>query len=515
MQVHELLIQSATASPDSAMVFDQDRWYAYGAVLRIARRVARVLVVEQRLKKGTRVGLYWENSVEAIAASFGIWIAGCVVVALNTDLRGELLSYQIDHCDAECVIVGRKNVRHLHPVTGDCPKLTTIIADGPTPRAAAGGPRYEHWDRIISETEQLTVPVRTIDIDLAAIVYTSGSTGLPKGVMLTHLNLVSNMTSIASYLQLTRDDRVMMVLPHFYIYGLSLLLTHTMVGGSIVIDNRFMYPNTVLDRMSELEVTGFAGVPSTFSILLQRSNLRETDMPKLRYVTQAGGAMPVAIQKEIAAAFHPASLFIMYGATEASPRLSYLEPSDLPRKWGSIGKSVDNVDLFVADADGNPVRDGDEGEIVARGSNITSGYWKDPEGSAAVLRCGLYFTGDIGRRDDEGFLYITGRAKDIIKVKGFRVSPKEIEECLVEINGVTDAAVIGVPDDLLGEAPVAFICTTDDDDPSDDAIQAALQKKLAAYKVPTTYIHLPALPKGAAGKILKTELKEFYRRNGK
>ncbi|MBN2508848.1 MAG: AMP-binding protein, partial [Spirochaetales bacterium] len=330
-------------------------------------------------------------------------------------------------------------------------------------------------------------------------------------VMLSHLNLVSNMRSIAEYLNLSARDRIMMILPHFYIYGLSLVLTHTLVGGSIVLDNRFLYPNVILDTMKETEATGFAGVPSTFSILLSRSTLSDARFPALRYVTQAGGAMPPAVQKEVVEAFAPAQLFVMYGATEAAPRLTYVEPSMLPLKWGSIGKAIPNVEVFVADEAGNRLGTGIEGEIVARGSNITAGYWKDPEGSARVLKHGLYFTGDLGMEDADGYLYVTGRAKNILKVKGFRVSPKEIEEHLTEFDGITDAAVIGVPDEVLGEAPVAFLVTRGGIMVNSSNLKKFLQDRIASYKIPIEFIHRDDLPKNAAGKIDKKELLVLYK----
>ena len=260
--------------------------------------------------------------------------------------------------------------------------------------------------------------------------------------------------------------------------------------------------------MREQEATGFAGVPSTFTILLSRSSLKSTKFPGLRYVTQAGGAMPPAVQKEVAEAFAPARLFIMYGATEASARLSYLDPRDLPRKWGSIGKAIPNVDLFVADETGAPLGPGREGEIVARGSNIMSGYWNHPEETEKVLRNGLYYTGDIGTTDDEGFLYVVGRSKDMIKIGGNRVSAKEIEEALYEHPAILEAAVIGVPDNVLGEAPKAFIVLKKGT--SQDLIEglpAFLQQHLAVYKIPKLYELRDALPKNDSGKILKLKLK--------
>ena len=342
---------------------------------------------------------------------------------------------------------------------------------------------------------------------MASIVYTSGSTGKPRGAVLSHLNIVSNTRSIVEYLRLTADDRILAVLPFYYIYGKSLLNTHFSVGGSVVIDNRFLYPNVILQTMQDQEVTGFAGVPSTFTILLNRSNLRDRKFPKLRYVTQAGGAMAPSVQKDVADAFSPAQLYVMYGATEASARLSYLDPGDLSRKWGSIGKAIPNVELFVADESGRPLGPGEQGEIVARGSNIMSGYWGHPEETRKVLRHGLYFTGDIGVTDEEGFTFVVGRTKDMIKIGGNRVSAKEIEEAIQEHPSVIEVAVVGVADDVLGEAPKAFVVAQEG---SQARIQAEmvefLRDRLAFFKIPKSLEFRDALPKNESGKIQKLKL---------
>lgn len=506
MQVHDLLLESARRSPDQNFCYDQGRWYGYREVEHLSRAVARALMDDAGINRGMRVALLWDNGIQSVAAFFGTLMAGAVVVPLNTEFSAESLAEIVRHSDAEALIVSAKLLRRIRPELSAIPAIRTVITDAV--REPEGILIPWPGDTAAHGTNGPDVPVRTIDIDLAAIIYTSGSTGTPKGVMLSHLNLVSNMRSIAEYLHLSADDSVMVILPLFYIYGLSLLLTHALVGGTVVFDNRFMYPNTVLRHMVEREVTGFAGVPSTFSVLLSRSSLREMEFPKLRYITQAGGAMPAPTQQQVAEAFAPADLYIMYGATEAAPRLSYVEPADLPRKWGSIGKAVPNVDLYVADDTGSRLPTGAEGEIVARGSNLTAGYWKDPEGSAAVLRNGLYYTGDLGREDDEGFLYVTGRSKDIMKIKGYRVSPKEIEERLAHVDGVAEAAVVGIPDEILGEAPVAFVLWNGIDQPSEKALRKYLGEHLASYKIPTRILFPESFPRSGAGKVLKRELRE-------
>ena len=507
MQVHDLLLESASRQPDRRFVNHAGTWYTYGEVARMARTLAGFLRKDAGLSQGGRVAVLWENGIESVVSFFGVLIAGGVAVPLNGELRGESLSYLIEHSEAEALIVSRKLITRLPEQVFERGGLRAVISD-----AKRNG--VFPWTDVLRDGDGGSAvgsaAARTIDIDRAAIIYTSGSTGVPKGVVLSHLNLVSNMRSIVEYLHLTGEDSIMVILPLFYIYGLSLLLTHAMVGGAVVFDNRFMYPNTVLEHMVESRVSGFAGVPSTFSVLLSRSSVREMAFPDLRYVTQAGGAMPVAVQKEAAAAFAPAELYVMYGATEAAPRLSYVEPAELSRKWGSIGKAVPNVELYVADEDGHRLPPGTEGELVARGSNITCGYWKDPGGTAAVLRNGLYYTGDLGTEDEEGFLYVTGRSKDIMKIKGYRVSPREIEEILAQIDDVAEASVIGVPDDVLGEAPVAYVVKNGNQSLSADELKRHLGRHLATYKVPTEIHFTDALPKSGAGKVLKTVLREQH-----
>jgi acyl-CoA synthetase (AMP-forming)/AMP-acid ligase II len=302
----------------------------------------------------------------------------------------------------------------------------------------------------------------------------------------------------------------MAILPFYYKYGKSLLTTHFCAGGSVVIDNRFVFPQVVLETMRQTEVTGFAGVPSTFVVLLNRCAASGLRCPSLRYVTQAGGAMPLSIQKKVAQAIAPAKLFIMYGATEASPRLSYLDPDDFGSKCGSVGKAIPNVELFVVDEEGKRLPAGSVGEVVARGSNIMMGYWNDRAGTAAALRDGVYHTGDMGRMDEDGYLYLVGRSDDMIKVSGFKVSPGEVEDALFEIKGVYEAAAVGVDDSVVGEAIAAFIVPQENAGLTKEAVKEALKNTLPASKRPSYVEFVDALPKNAAGKIARAELKTRF-----
>ncbi|MCP4218865.1 MAG: acyl--CoA ligase [bacterium] len=516
MQINRFLEQSAEKFPDRPAAWCKNQWKTFAQLENMSNQVGNYLK-ENGIKRGDRVALLFENSFDYIGAYYGILKVGAVTVALNTETNTDALIYTLSHSGAKAIITNKRFAKHLVPALKKLPELKDIITlqDDLSAYEAIG-----HCNQVnlkeIYETGKTTHPgVRCIDLDIASIVYTSGSTGKPKGVTLRHHNVVTNTRAIVNYLELTKNDRIMVVLPFYYIYGKSLLNTHFYVGGSAVIDNRFTYPQVILDTMKKMEVTGFSGVPSTFMILLNKSAVRKFEFEKLRYITQAGGAMAPAVQKDVAQVFAPAKTFIMYGATEASARLSYLPPDMLEKKWGSIGKAIDNVDLFVADEKGEKLPPNQTGEIVARGSNMMVGYWRDPEGTAQVLRNGLYYTGDLGVEDDDGFLFVVGRTKDIIKPGGFRVSAKEIEETILELNDVHEVAVIGVDDPVLGEAVKAVIVLMDNVEPDEVAIKKFLTKKLPSHKQPKYYAFRNSLPKNESGKILKTVLKEEEKKMNK
>ncbi|MGD9489386.1 MAG: class I adenylate-forming enzyme family protein [Calditrichaceae bacterium] len=509
MQINQFLENSAQKYPEKQAVWFKDQWLSYAEIELHSNKIGNYLK-ENGIRRGDRVAILYENSFDYIIGYYGILKAGGVTVALNTETNANTLIYLLNDSGAKAIISNSKYSRHLVPAIRKAPYLRNVIVDQDdlSEYNDVGHCSQVRLTDIYNQGNDRSPSVRGIDIDLASIVYTSGSTGKPKGVMLSHLNVVSNTLSITEYLHLSPQDRIMVVLPFYYIYGKSLLNTHFYSGGSVVIDNRFAFPNVILATMQKTKVTGFSGVPSTFMILLNKSNIRKQNFESLRYLTQAGGAMAPAVQKEVAKVMAPAQLYIMYGATEASARLSYLDPNDLPRKWGSIGKAIPNVDLFVADDKGREIPQGETGEIVARGSNLMRGYWNDKDETNKVLKNNLYYTGDVGKMDEEGFLFVVGRTKDIIKVGGERISAKEIEEKILEINKVHEVAVIGVKDDLLGEAIQAFIVPRDGEMPDEDEIRSILKKSMPAYKQPKYIRFTEKLPKNESGKILKNMLRD-------
>ena len=503
MLLHSLLEAAARSTPDAVVLIEADRQTRYGELDELANRFANVFIANG-MRRGDRVVIALENSAEMVGAYFGVLKGGGVAVPLSGDPRNDRLVSVLGDCRPRLCLLDATVATEA--VAADAGESKLLVLGEPSPNAPAVGQPIEP---LLGAASATSPGVRTIDVDLALIVYTSGSTGEPRGVMLTHRNVVANTRSIVRYLQLTMRDRVMCILPFHYVYGLSLLHTHLAVGGSIAIENRFAFPNVVLNAMQSLEVTGLAGVPSTFALLLHRSSLDTTPLPNLRYITQAGGAMPPSRLAEWLERGPRASFFVMYGATEASARLTYLDPSELPGRIGSIGRAIPNVEIIVRRDDGSPASAGEVGELVARGSNVARGYWNDAEETARKFDHLGYHTGDLGYADDQGFLYLVGRRHDMIKVGAHRVGAREIENVVSEYPNIHEVAVIGAPHDLLGEAPVVFVSLSNTADPlNGEALMGFLRSRLPAHKMPVQLIVRTELPKiPGVGKIDRMSLR--------
>jgi long-chain acyl-CoA synthetase len=296
------------------------------------------------------------------------------------------------------------------------------------------------------------------------------------------------------------------VLPLYYCYGRSVLQTHLLAGGSVFLDERFTFPRVVLETLVSEGCTGFAGVPLTFEIIRRQVDVSTFRFEHLRYLTQAGGAMSPDTIDWVRRAFDPARLFVMYGQTEATARLSYLPPARAADKRGSIGVPIPGVELQVVDSSGRECGPGEVGHLVARGDNVTLGYLDEPEETHAILHDGWLWTGDLARRDEEGFLFHEGRSKEVLKIGGHRVSPAEIEHVIARHPDVAEVAVIGEPHDLLGEVAVAFVVPHPGRAPSDEALRRHCREQMAPYKVPARFTLVESLPRNAAGKLLRAEL---------
>lgn len=498
MRLYDFVRNSAKNYPDKIAVAHHKERLTYAGLDRLSDALAEGLAAKG-VQKGDRVGLFLDNGCEYLTAYFGILKTGAVVVALNSQCVARELVLPLNDCAPKIIITDLKHSRTVSEALKNCCHPVGLWV----------------MDKAFIDDNNIPQKTTLLDFapcandDLAVIIYTSGTTGKSKGVMLSHANISVNADSIIEYLGLTAKDKIMVILPFYYSYGMSLLTTHIKVGATMVIDNRFLYPNVVLENMIEEEVTGFAGVPSHYSILIKKSALREFKLPKLRYVTQAGGAMAPAMIKEFIEFFPHVKFHVMYGQTEASARLTYLEPDLLTKKMGSIGKAIPGVKIDILNEQGRPVKPGEIGEIMARGENIMLGYWNAPEETAQVLKENWLATGDLAKMDEEGFIYIVSRKKEMIKSGANRISPLEIEEVVCQMSGVLECAAVGVNDEILGEAINLFV-VNNGTGISEREIILFCKQNLASYKTPKEVKLVSSLPKTSSGKIKRAELLKTY-----
>ena len=507
--VHHLLQNAADRYGDQPAVVHGDKVFTYDQVEAQANRIANTLL-QRGIVPGDRVGLLADNGIEYITGFYGTLKAGACAVALSGANRARSNRALLGDSGARALITRAAQVRRdLPDIVHDLPDLRTVILDraNPTWELPAGLDLVLADEVAGAATDRPDQPVALADN--CVILYTSGSTGKPRGVTLSHGNLAANTEQILGYLNLEQSDRIMVVLPFHYSFGNSLLQTHFAVGGTVVIDNRFAYPHTVLETLAVQKCTGFSGVPSTYAILTAKTDFLTADLPDLRYLTQAGGGMSPTLTRKVQQAFAGrAPLFVMYGQTEASARLSYVPPDRLTEKLGSIGIGIPGVALTVHRPDGSECDVDEVGEVVARGDNIMQGYWNDPDETALVLKGRALYTGDLGRKDADGFIFLVDRIKNMIKAGANRVSAKEVEDTICEIDGVAEACVVGLPDELLGEKIVAHVVPVPGRDLGEQEILAYLRDNLALFKIPSEVRFRTDLPRSEAGKVLKQVLKE-------
>jgi long-chain acyl-CoA synthetase len=493
--------------PERIAIVADDRRIRYGEFWNEVRRFARALRA-RGLQPGERVAILLPNRIEAAVACYGCWLAGGIAVPLNVQARGRDFQAWLRHADARHVVY-----EHSHHDVVEA----IVFIDGSSPH-----PPMRRWpvgvDRPLcasgeddagDEAEHSHGTDVDIDPDrIALILYTSGTTGAPKGVALSHDNLFANASAVIDYLRLDADDSVLSILAFYYAYGASVLHTHLMSGASIVLAQNLLFPHLLMDTIVRERITGLSGVPSTYALLLERVKLGDYDLSSLRYLTQAGGPMSAVLTRRLRAALPRARLFVMYGQTEATSRLTWLPPERLDEKLGSVGIPVNGVSLRIAREDGDDAATGEVGEVQVRGANVMRGYWNNPDASAAVLRDGWLRTGDMGHLDGDGYLWLVGRRSDMIKTGAHRVHPVDIEEVIAEVPGVAEVAVIGVDDDVLGQVIKAFVVAPGLPPRSENMIKAYCRERLASYKIPRDIAFVSALPRTASGKVRRAALLE-------
>ncbi len=507
MQVESFLETSADRYPHKTALVSGGRRLRYQAVEEQANRLAHSLVSEG-IERGDRVAVYLDNSVEAVVSIFAILKAGGVFLVVNPTTKADKLAYILNNCRAKGLVMPASKAAMLAGM--DTPHLQRVwLAGGGQEEPPLVGKRAITLADVLNDPAvPAERPGRTcIDIDLAALIYTSGSTGRPKGVMLTHLNIVSAATSITTYLENTADDIILNVLPLSFDYGLYQVLMAFKAGGTILLERSFTYPHSTLQTMICEKVTGFPIVPTISAVLLQM-DLSAYEFPALRYITNTAAALPTGHIRRLRALFPKVRIYSMYGLTECK-RVSYLPPDQIDIRPSSVGRGMPNEEVYIVDEDGRRVGPGTVGELVVRGSNVMKGYWELPEETEQRLKPGplpgekVLHTGDLFQMDEEGYLYFVGRKDDIIKTRGEKVSPREIEEVLHALPGVAEAAVIGIPDAVLGQAIQAIVCLRDEAELTEQDIQRHCAEHLEDFMVPQSVVFMNTLPRTDSGKVSK------------
>ncbi len=511
MLVNDFLLNSVTSSPDKVGLVFRKRRLSYSEIDELSNKLANVLV-SRGVKREDRVGIYLDNSVEAVVSIFGILKANAVFVILNFTTKPNKLAYILNNCRVKALITHRSKFQIMSDVCEKAPHLSFVLFSGDElAQVRHNKERFLIYEEQLNGAPSHLPCCKSIDMDLATIIYTSGTTGTPKGVMMTHLNMVSAANSITTYLENASSDIILNLLPLSFDYGLYQLLMSFKIGGTLVLDRTFLYPFDIVKTLINEKVTGFPGVPTMFALLLQLENLKKYDFEHLRYITNTAAAIPVLHVRKLRETFPKTKIYLMYGLTECK-RVSYLPPEEVDRRPDSVGRGMPNEEVWIENEKREKAMPHQIGELVVRGSNVMMGYWELPEETNKMLRPGRHpwekvlHTGDLFKMDQEGFLYFVGRKDSIIKSRGEKVSPREIENVLYELEEIAEAAVVGIPDEILGEAIKAIVVLREGASLSEKEIQHHCAQNLEDFMVPQVVEFRSFLPKTESGKVKKTTL---------
>lgn len=506
----------AASRPDHPALVAEGRRLAYRELDALADQCA-ALFREAGVQRGDRVLVALENGVDAVVAYYGALRADAVPSLLGTAMRPRRFVQVLQLAEARILVASRALRECLAAVAelpaGAGPATTFLSGGGAVPPALAALPVPEGRDfaEAVAGAQGSPSERAAIELDLATLCWTSGSTGESKGVMLTHQNLRNSSAAIGAYLAHSPDDVALCVLPLSHTYGLfQLLVTHTF-GGTLVLEKGFSMPWPIVQKMADEKVTCFAGVPTIFASMLSLKNFAKADLSALRYMTNAAYGLPAAQLLRLRELLPNVSFFAMYGQTECT-RVCYLPPSLALDRPASVGIAMPNEELWIERDDGSRAPPGEVGELVVRGPNVMRGYWKNPDATARSLRPGpipgevVLHTGDLFKMDEDRYLYFVARKDDIIKTRGEKVSPLEVESVICKVPGVVEAAVVGVPDPVLGVAVKAAIVKAADVEVTADDIRKRVRAELDEVAVPKFVEFMDALPKTASGKVKKSEL---------
>ncbi len=509
MRIETFLTESARLFPDKTALVAGGRRMSFAELDEASGRVAAALAAHG-VERGDRAVIFAENCWEAVVSLFAAAKAGAVFSLVNPTVKAEKLGYILANCRPAALITRGRLLATAAEALMRVPPVACCLVAGEG--AGARLPGAVSFEAALSWRG---APPRFpgIELDLAMLVYTSGSTGFPKGVMMTHQNVVAAATSITTYLENTPEDVILNALPISFDYGLYQVLMAARVGATLVLEPNFAYPRAVFERMTAERITGFPIVPTMAAIILEMRDLRPGGLPWLRYITNTAAALPPAHIERLQELFPQAYIYSMYGLTECK-RCTYLPPEQLRHRPGSVGIAIPGTEAYVVDEDGRRIPPGVAGELVIRGPHVMKGYWEDEVATARALRPGPFpwekvlHTGDLFRTDEEGFLYFVGRKDDIIKTRGEKVSPKEVENALYALRGVREAAVIGVPDPVLGMALKAVIAADPEAGLTEQEVIRHCAQRLEDFMVPRQVVFRDGLPKTDTGKISRRQVAE-------
>jgi long-chain acyl-CoA synthetase len=515
----EALFISTKHNPSKTAIISKGKEYTFSELKECAERLAAYLV-RSGIMKGDRVAIAMENSWQTIVSIYGTTLSGAVFLVINPQTKADKLGYILNDSGAKILISSSILKQELSFALLDVITVQEVIITGDEKQIVVTDPifRISNFESIISEEKQAIGMPNIIPNDLAALIYTSGSTGFPKGVMMTHQSMVFTSWSLIEYLRLSEEDRLMLLLPLAFDYGLYQLLMAITVGGTLIIEQSFIFPASIYRDIEKYKPTVFPGVPTIYAMMIASAKENPLIFSCIQKVTNTAAALPSEFIPDLKKIFPNALIFKMYGLTECK-RVCYLEPELVDIKPQSVGKAIPGTEVFLLNAEGSPVSNGESGILYIRGPHVMLGYWNKEELSREMLKQGnlpgerILCSNDLFKMDEDGFLYFQGRTDDIIKTRGEKVSPIEIENVIYKIDGIKEVAVMGIPDEIMGELIVAHITTHETARLSEKEIQKECMNKLEVFMVPQKVIFLKSMPKSPNGKIDKKELKKTLLEN--
>jgi len=503
----EGMLAAAKLHPDKVALVVEGESFTYRQLEDSALRLATALH-EQGLENGDRVAIYMDNTWPCIVSIYATLLAGGVFFVINPQTKADKLLYYLEDSEAK-ILMSDTHLEKKYLTAGKKTSyLKTIIASGKHSRAEnTQNITIVDFNRAIEQSEPLNWIQTVTPVDLAAFIYTSGSTGEPKAIMHTHQAMVFTAWSLIEYIRLSASDRILVVIPFAFDYGLYQLLMAMKLGATLIVERSFTFPAKIYQRIEEQKVTVFPGVPTVFAMMIATHNKKPLSFPSITRITNTAAALPAASIPNLQEIFPNALIYKMYGLSECK-RVCYLEPELIDVKPQSVGKAIPGTETFLLDPDGKPVAPGEVGVLHVRGPHVMVGYWKLPELSKKMLKPGRYpgeqilCSHDWFKMDADGDLYFVGRSDDIIKTRGEKVSPTEVENVLHKtVPGVREAVVVGIKDSVLGQAIVAYLVMESGTTPNDRLIKKICLANLENFMVPQTIIFLPEMPKTPNGKI--------------